>query len=1068
MSQQHQEKKLQQEIAEYLGDHGWLHSESSAGYDKERALFPEDVLGWLEDTDPENFAKIVPPRGDEAEKTKGERRILDRLTSQLSQPERDGGGVLNVLRKGFMVPGARRFSMLQMPPADDRNPRIAERYAKNRLRVVQEVVYSTRKADRIDLVLFLNGLPVATVEIKTDFTQSLQASIKQYENDRTPAGEPLLTPFRGALVHFALTDHDVYMTTELKGRGTSFLPFNRGHDNGAGNPPNPNGARSSYFWEETLQRDTWLSILTKFVYVNHQKKVDPRTGAETDTAQIRFPRYHQWRAVSRLTAAAREEGPGHKYLIQHSAGSGKTDSIAWTAHRMATLHTAAGEKVFDTVFVIADRQVLDRQLQDAVDQLVNATGQFQPITSGSEGSKTAQLIEALAGGVPIIGVTLQTFPYALSKIREQGGTFEGKRFAVLADEAHSSQSGNAASAVKELLYLNDPAAALGEDGAPLVDQDGVLEPGADQDALIRMAAQADDGHRISYFAFTATPKAKTLDLFGTPNKADKKEPFDLYSMKQAIQEGFILDVLKNYTTYERVAKIALRGSDPDTLPGANGTGGREGASAASSPGGNAGEEVDVRRGTRAYIGFVELHPTNVDSKVDVIIKHYLHTVQPALNGRGKAMVVTSSRASAVQYQRSFQRHIEREGLPLKTLVAFSGSLPDPDVAVIGDGERPEVTEASMNPDVKGRDLAAVFNQDDQNILIVANKYQTGFDQPLLVGMYVDKQLSGIAAVQTLSRLNRRMDGKTDTYVLDFVNDADEILKAFQEYYQEAVIKTPSDLDLVSKQLEKLKAAGIFNTSEVDQVWEAWNNVRGKHSSLSPGLDPAVERFMDRWNRALADDDAAARDLLEEFRSLLGQYVTSYAFFSQILNFGDPEYLKLSVFADLLARRLNAQLDTEVPETVTAEDVVLTHYHLEKQREQNLELQDGEAEGLRGLTEVGMSRQAERERAAKTELVEKVNKYLGGLDASDDYKVNAVDLWLTTAQENENLKVQARNNTPLDFARSPELRVVLEDSVWSHNDLSEKFAKVLQEMPASELVSLAMAAGFYDRLRGEAG
>ena len=1056
MSQQHQEKKLQQEIAEYLGDHGWLHSETSAGYDKERALFPEDVLGWLEETDPDNYAKIVPPHGDEAARAKGERRILDRLTSQLAQPERDGGGVLNVLRKGFMVPGARRFSMLQMPPADDRNPRIAERYAKNRLRVVQEVVYSTRKADRIDLVLFLNGLPVATVEIKTNYTQSLQEAIKQYENDRIPAGEPLLTPFRGALVHFALTDNDVYMTTELKGRGTSFLPFNRGHDNGAGNPPNPNGARSSYFWEETLERDTWLSILTKFVYVNHQKKVDPRTGAETDTAQIRFPRYHQWRAVSRLTAAAREEGPGHKYLIQHSAGSGKTDSIAWTAHRMATLHTPAGEKVFDNVFVIADRQVLDRQLQDAVDQLVNATGQFQPITSGSEGSKTEQLIEALAGGVPIIGVTLQTFPYALSKIREQGGTFEGKRFAVLADEAHSSQSGNAASAVKELLYLNDPAAALGEDGAPLVDQDGVLEPGADQDALIRMAAQADDGHRISYFAFTATPKEKTIQLFGTPNAAGKKEPFDVYSMKQAIQEGFILDVLKNYTTYERVARIALKGSDPANLPE-----GRKRAATASS---SVDAEVDVRRGTRAYIGFVELHPTNVDSKVDVIIKHYLHTVQPALNGRGKAMVVTSSRASAVQYQRSFQRHIEREGLPLKTLVAFSGSLPDPDVAVIGDGERPEVTEASMNPDVKGRDLASVFNQDDQHVLIVANKYQTGFDQPKLVGMYVDKKLSGIAAVQTLSRLNRRMDGKTDTYVLDFVNDADEILKAFQEYYQEAVIKTPSDLDLVSKQLEKLKAAGIFNTSEVDQVWQAWNNVRGRHSSLSPGLDPAVERFVDRWNRALADDDAAARDLLEEFRSLLGQYVTSYAFFSQILNFGDPEYLKLSVFADLLERRLNAVLETETPETVTAEDVVLTHYHLEKQREQNLELQGGEAGGLRGLTEAGMSRQAERERAAKAELVEKVNKYLGGLDVSDEYLVSRVDAWLAQVSEDESLKQQARSNSRVDFGHSPALVLALEDSVWMDANRSQEFEKVLRKLSREELVGLALDAGLYERLR----
>ncbi|WP_367403979.1 type I restriction endonuclease subunit R [Kocuria marina] len=1047
MSAPHQEKPFQREIAEYLEGHGWYHSPNSQGYDKERAMFPEDVLGWLQDTQPEQYARIVPEHGDEAARAKGERRILDRLASQLEQLEKAGGGTLNTLRRGFSVPGAHRFSMLTAPPADDRNPRITERYAKNRVRVVQEVGYSTRKSDRIDLVLFLNGLPVATIEIKTNFTQSLQAAIEQYKTDRTPAGEPLLTPHRGALVHFALTENDVYMTTQLRGADTFFLPFNQGHDNGAGNPPSQDGVATSYFWEHILDKDTWITILTKFVYVNHEKKTDPGTGRITESSQIRFPRFHQWRAVTKLTEAARTEGPGQKYLIQHSAGSGKTDSIAWTAHRMASLHTPEGEKVFDTVFVIADRQVLDRQLQDAVDQLVVTTGTFEPITSGSEGSKTERLLEALRAGTQIIGVTLQTFPHALAKIREKGGTFEGKRFAVIADEAHSSQTGAAASSVKDLLYRNDPTAAQ-------TGEETELEPGADQDALVQMAAQADDGRRISYFAFTATPKAKTLDLFGTPGPDGKRQAFDLYSMKQAIQEGFILDVLKNYTTYEMAARIALKGADPETVPE-----GRTGTAASSTE-----DEVDVRKGTRAYIGFVELHPTNVDSKVGVILKHYQHTVKKELGGRAKAMVVTGSRASAVKYQRAFQKHIEREKLPLQTLVAFSGSLPDPDVTAIGNTAVPEVTEASMNPELRGRDLAGVFGQEDQNILIVANKYQTGFDQPLLTAMYVDKQLSGIAAVQTLSRLNRRADGKKNTYVLDFVNDPAQILAAFQDYYEDARIETDSDPDLVAKQMTKLDAANIYTPAEVDRVWAAWSDRNGKRGALTSALVPAVERFTNRWSRAVYDDDAAARGELDEFRSLLDQYTTSYAFFSQILNFGDTYYLKLSVFADLLARLLREQLDGGERETVTADDVVLTHYRLEKQRGEDLQLEDGEARGLQGMTEAGMARQQERERAAKAELVEKVNRFLGGLDASDEHKVSAVELLVREAAENTDLQQQARNNTRADFSHSPQVRLVLEDSVWNQNRQSEAIAKRLQELPPTDLVELAMAFDLWERSR----
>src|SRR5690625_3493317 len=623
-------------------------------------------------------------------------------------------------------------------------------------------------------------------------TQALEAAKRQYRKDRRPQGEPLLTAGRGALVHFAVSEEQVAMTTRLAGDATVFLPFDRGHNNGAGNPPVSGKVPSAYFWEEILEPDTWLHILTKFIYINHQRHTDPTTGRVTESTQVRFPRYHQWRAVTKLTRAAKEEGPGHKYLIQHSAGSGKTDSIAWMAHRLASLHTDDGQKVFDNVLVISDRQVLDRQLQDAVDQLTTTTGTFQPITSGSEGSKTDQVLDALAADTPIIGLTLQTFPYALQKVRDEGGRVAGRRFAVIADEAHSSQTGQASAALKELLYTSgqDPDEA-----------DGI---GADQDALARMAAQVDADDRMSFFAFTATPKEKTMELFGRRNPTtDKLEPFDLYSMKQAIEEGFIVDVLQNYTSFEVAARIA---SKADTTYASG-----------------EGNEVDVRRGTRALLAKVELHPTNVSSKVAEIIEHYQRVVRPQLGGKAKAMVVTASRAAAVQYHRAFQREVQRRGLNLRSMVAFSGEVPDPDVNTIHGVDRPTVTEASENPRLHGRDLATVFDQPGEHVLIVANKYQTGFDQPLLVAMYVDKKLSGIAAVQTLSRLNRRADGKTHTYVLDFVNDPEQILAAFKDYYEDAHLETESDPDLVADLLAKLDAQSIYTAAEIDRVWDAWRD-----------------------------------------------------------------------------------------------------------------------------------------------------------------------------------------------------------------------------------------------------
>lgn len=1033
MSTLHAEAEFQKLIVQHLADHAWEVGTSDR-YDRERALYPDDVLAWLALDDDKNLRKIVTSKDD----VQGRERILKRLADTLAADEQHGGGTLTVLRKGFDVVGAKRFRMLQQPPADDRNPAMSALYEQNILRVVPELRYSTKKGDRLDLAFFVNGIPVATVEIKTNFAQSLAHAITQYKNDRHPQGEPLLTVGRGALVHFALTQDEIAMTTRLAGEATSFLPFDRGNKGGAGNAPNGDKPRTAYFWEDVLDRDALLTILTKFVYTNHEKQTDALTGKVTYRSQIRFPRFHQWRAVTALTEAARADGPGHKYLIQHSAGSGKTDSIAWTAHRLASLHTPAGDKVFDSVIVIADRQILDRQLQDAVDQLVTATGTFRAITRGSDGSKTAQLAEALATGIPIIGVTLQTFPHALKQIREKGGALAGKRFAVIADEAHSSQSGAAAGALKTLLYLGD---------AVDIDDD---EPGADQDALVAMAAHADTDQRLSFFAFTATPKAKTLELFGTPGPDGKPRPFDLYSMKQAIEEGFILDVLRNYTTYEMAARIAKRGTD---------------AAAFYSSGTTAGDEIDVRTGTRALIGLVELHPTNIASKVSEIITHFREVVQPQLGGRAKAMIVTSSRAAAVRYARAFEKLATERGLPLRALVAFSGEVPDPDVAAMPGVTPPTATEASMNLTLKGRDLADVFAQPDHHVLIVANKYQTGFDQPLLVAMYVDKQLSGIAAVQTLSRLNRTTAGKTETYVLDFVNDPSMIKAAFQEYYEDARVETSSDPDLVANQLNKLDAVGIFTWAEVDQVWADWTAVShtpgAVHNALSAHLDPAVDRFKMRW--LASTDHEEERDRLTDFRATLAQYVTSYAFFSQVLHFGDPRYEKFSVFADLLGRRIRA-LDTGGNEIVDVSDVVLTHYKLEMLKQEDIALASGESDGLRGVTEAGMAKLREKERATTFELIEKVNKYLGDLAAKDEHKVGAIEGLLIEAVENAGLAEQARNNTKVDFSNSPALQVVLEDALWSQETASAEVLAAIRKLEPRHLVELALDFGLYERLR----
>ncbi|MDA7878530.1 type I restriction endonuclease, partial [bacterium] len=799
----HNEIEFENEICDYLAAHGWLYEEKAAeNYERALALYPTDVVAWVQESDPDAWAILTKNHGASAEST-----LLKRLRDSLNQ-----AGTLSVLRNGFDVLGLRKpLKMAQFKPALAMNPDIVKRYEANRLRVVRQVHYSVHNELNIDLVLFLNGIPIATVELKTDNTQSIDDAVYQYKKDRNPkpkgqAPEPLLTFPSGALVHFAVSSSRVMMTTKLAGFGTTFLPFDQGDNGAAGNPLNPKGHRTAYLWEQVWQRDSLLEILGRYMVAERNDK--------KQITKLIFPRFHQLDATRKLLNAVLVEGAGEKYLIQHSAGSGKTNSIAWSAHFLADLHDADNKKVFDTVLVVSDRKVIDGQLQEVIDAFERTAGVVATIR-GDKGSKSAELAEALSGDKKIVVCTIQTFPFALEMVRELAAA-EGKQFAVIADEAHSSQSGEAASKLKQV--LSDAEAADLADGGTVSSED-IL-------AANMEARAADTG--ITFVAFTATPKAKTLELFGRrpdPSQASSEGnlplPFHVYSMQQAIEEGFILDVLKNYTSYDLAFKLAKAGEEFEDT------------------------EVDRSAATKGLMNWVRLHPYNIAQKVQVVVEHYRETIQPLLEGKAKAMVVVSSRLEAVRWQVAINKYIKEKAYPLRTLVAFSGEVNDKET-----GPDPfKETSSEMNPDLKGQDIREAFKDDQYQILLVANKFQTGFDQPLLCGMYVDKRLAGIQAVQTLSRLNRFYPGKTDTYVLDFVNHPQEILDAFKTYFTTAQLSDTTDPNLILDLRSKLDALGYYDEFEIDRVVEVVLNPKAKQSQLEAALTPVADRLLKQFAAA---------------------------------------------------------------------------------------------------------------------------------------------------------------------------------------------------------------------------
>jgi len=990
----HSEKAFEDAIeASLLAAGGWAKG-SPADFNAELAVTPGDLLAYIQATQPDLWKSLrAQHKGDL------ERAVLDALTKHL-----DMLGTLEVLRHGFKFFG-KKIEVATFRPAHGLNPDVLARYGQNRLTLTRQVKFAVGEEKSIDMLLSVNGLPVATVELKNPLTsQTVEHAVAQYRN-RDPKHR-LFQFKKRALVHFAVDPDQVYMATKLAGKDTVFLPFNRGNRGGAGNPENRGSYRTAYLWEEVWQRDSFLDILGRFAHLLTEEKESG--GKATTRETIIFPRYHQLDAVRRLEASARTEGPGHSYLIQHSAGSGKSNSIGWLAHRLATLHDANDRKVFDSVVVITDRKVLDAQLQQTIYQFEHKVGVVARIDESS-----SQLADALAAGTPIIVTTLQKFPFVTEKI----GQLPKRAYALIVDEAHSSQTGEGARQLKEVLGAKTLEEAEKEEA-------GVTEE-TSEDRLLRVLESRGPQKNLSFFAFTATPKAKTLEVFGHRGPDGKPAPFHLYSMRQAIEEGFILDVLRSYTTYKTFYRLAKAIEDDP--------------------------KVSKKQATRQLARFMSLHPHNVAQKTQVMVEHFRASVRHRIGGKAKAMVVTSSRLHAVRYMQAFRKYIAEQGYTdIGVLVAFSGTVEDPDVPTV------TYTEVGMNNGIREKELPGRFATDEFQILLAANKFQTGFDQPLLHTMYVDKRLSGVQAVQTLSRLNRTAPGKEDTFVLDFVNEAEEIERSFQPYYEETIVAETADPNRLYELQHKLGAAQVFSPSEVEGFCKVFFAPQARksvtdHAQLYGFLNPGVDRFV-----------ALPGEKQDEFRSALKGYVALYALLSQIMPFADPDLEKLFAFARFLQLKL-PQDPRKDPLDLRGE-VALNYYRLDKTREGGIDLKVAEPVPLYGAKEVG-TRKGRDDEARLSEIIDLLNDRFGTNFTKADQLF--FDQVTEKARVDEEVQLKAGANAFDNFALSIKEKV-LDLMIERMDENAGIVSRFMNEPDFQQVAFRELARKIYEQARDSGG
>jgi type I restriction enzyme R subunit len=978
----HTEKAFEEAIeAALLSPEGGWQKGEAAQFNRQLALDENVLFAFIAESQPAEWKRLEAIHRDKARQ-----KFLERLDKELATV-----GMLEVLRSGITDHGV-SVKLAYFKPANRLNPETERLYQRNLLTVTRQVKYSLKNENALDLVLSINGLPVATVELKNQFTgQDTTNARRQFIEDRDPA-ELLFQFKKRALVHFAVDADEVYFTTALNRGKTRFFPFNKGFNRGAGNPLNPKGHKTAYLWEEIWQKDSWLDIVGRFIHLETETKTED--GKKRKEERIIFPRYHQLTAVRELEYKAKTQGTGKNYLIQHSAGSGKSNSIAWLSYRLYSLYGGDDKKVFNSVVVITDRRVLDKQLQDTIFQFEHKAGVVQKIDQN-----TGQLRDALLEGSSIIITTLQKFPFVLESIarlaKETGADADTaltkiaqNKYAVIIDEAHSSQSGESTKDMKSV--LGGKKFENKENEASEDEPDG-------EDFIRQSILDRGKQPNISFFAFTATPKPKTLEVFGENGEASH-----LYSMRQAIEERFILDVLKNYVTYQTFFKLSKAIEDDP--------------------------EVNKKKASRAIARFMSLHPYNLSQKTEVMVEHFRQITAKRIGGKAKAMVVTGSRLHAVRYYFEFKKYLKEKGYnDIKPLVAFSGKVPDPDLP------SKTYTESELNG-FGEKELPERFKTDEFQLLLVADKYQTGFDQPLLHTMYVDKKLSGVKAVQTLSRLNRTHAGKDDTFVLDFANDREEILKSFQPYYEITSLEAPSDPNRLYDLKREIEKVQIVWQSEVDNFCREYYAKPNLHQNKVNGLinayvDPAVHRFA-----ALEDEEVR-----DDFKNSATSFINAYAYLSQIMPFEDEELEKFYTYCRFLLLKLPKR---NLNDRFKLKDEVSLEYHrLQKISEGSIVLEPAVAYKLKTPTEAGLPK-GKDEYTQLSEIIQVLNERFG-TDFTEAERFNVEQIEYEMANDAVLIK-QALNNSFEVFKQGSSKEVLTHKVIERLNKNPEFFTKILTD------------------------
>ena len=998
------EKRFESDIESFFLSECGGYTKNTDTYDAKLALYTDTLIRFVKATQPKEWHRF------EMQNAVATEEKFARAFSNAC----DADGVLSVLRNGFKHRGI-AFRVCYFKPESTLNQTAVELYAKNEITVNRQWYYSPDCKKSVDMVIAVNGIPVFAFELKNQYTgQNIDNAKEQWMYDRDER-EPCFQFNRRILAYFCVDQLEACMTTKLAGKNTFFLPFNQGSngagkDGGKGNPANPDGYPTAYLWERVFQKDSMMDILQKFISlkVDEEKKLlsDGREQI-TKKKKMLFPRYHQLDVVRSLIAHVRANGAGHNYLIQHSAGSGKSNSIAWTAYRLAALFSDENKPIFSSVIIVTDRRVLDAQLQETISGFDHKIGAIETI---DEKKSSQDLKNAINNGVRIIVTTLQKFPVIYTEVDKA----DGRNYAVIVDEAHSSQTGS--SAIKLKTALADTEDALRE----YAEIEGKAEDEIDRTDKITQEIITHGKHKnLSFFAFTATPKAQTLEMFGEQYEDGSFHPFHIYSMRQAIEEGFILDVLKNYMTYKTCYKIAKNTTANPDLP--------------------------ESRATKIIKQYQKLHPYNISSKAAIIVETFRDTTRHKIGGRGKMMVVTDSRLAAVRYFHAIKKYIEDNGYTdMDVLTAFSGT-------VVDDNE--EYTESSLNVRRDGSHISenqtkAEFH-DNFNILVVAEKYQTGFDEPLLHTIIVDKKLKGVKAVQTLSRLNRTCPGKVDTYILDFANTHEDILDAFQPFYQETSLEQEVNVDLIYQTEKELLGYAIYSTDDIEAFMKVWS-AQGSQSAKDMGkMTSALKPVSDRYNMRDSEERY-------QFRRLVRSFLKWYGYITQVVRMFDREMHKEFLFLSYLIRLLPE--DPADPVDLEGK-LKLEYYKLQKTFEGTIQLENLDGEYVPAKQKGAAGQQ---KKSTLDEILERINeKYKGNFTDGDRVMIGALHDKL---MKNKKLMGAAATSDPVIFTESIFPSAFGDAAMEGYTESQESYSALFADSAKYNAIMSVLAGMVYREMR----